>query len=91
MPGVLSGIHGYRKELAGQRRRVLRLGSASLAGGLLGAILLLVLPQSAFKDIVPALIVLALVMVIGQPWLSKKVAARQKAAERAASAPGPAA
>jgi uncharacterized membrane protein YfcA len=79
VPGVLSGIHGYRKELTGQRPRLLRLGSASLAGGLLGAILLLVLPQSAFKDIVPALIVLALVMVIVQPWLSKKVAARQKA------------
>jgi uncharacterized protein len=81
VPGVLSGIHGYRKELQGQRARVLRLGSASLLGGLVGAILLLVLPQSAFKAIVPALIALALVMVVGQPWLAKKVAARQKARE----------
>jgi uncharacterized membrane protein YfcA len=79
VPGVLSGIHGYRKELQGQRARVLRLGSASLCGGILGAILLLVLPQSAFKAIVPALIGLALVMVIVQPWLAKRVAARQKA------------
>ena len=81
VPGVLSGIHGYRKELQGQRARVLRLGSASLLGGLVGATLLLVLPQSAFKAIVPALIALALVMVVGQPWLAKKVAARQKARE----------
>jgi hypothetical protein len=79
VPGVLSGVHGYRKELQGQRARLLRLGSASLLGGLVGAILLLVLPQSAFKAIVPALIALALVMVIGQPWLAKQVAARQKA------------
>jgi uncharacterized protein len=79
VPGVLSGVHGYRKELRGQRARVLRLGSASLLGGLVGAILLLVLPQSAFKAIVPALIGLALVMVVGQPWLAKQVAARQKA------------
>jgi uncharacterized membrane protein YfcA len=79
VPGVLSGIYGYRAELTGQRARVLRLGSASLLGGLVGAILLLVLPQSAFKAIVPALIAIALVMVIVQPWLSKKVAARQKA------------
>jgi uncharacterized membrane protein YfcA len=78
VPGVLSGIYGYRKELQGQRARMLRLGSASLLGGLVGAILLLVLPQSAFKAIVPALIVLALVMVIGQPWLAKQVAVRQK-------------
>ncbi|HEY6787973.1 MAG TPA: sulfite exporter TauE/SafE family protein [Trebonia sp.] len=79
VPGVLSGVHGYRKELQGQRARLVRLGSASLLGGLVGAILLLVLPQSAFKAIVPALIALALVMVVGQPWLAKQVAARQKA------------
>jgi uncharacterized membrane protein YfcA len=78
VPGVLSGIYGYRKELAGQRPRVLRLGLASLLGGLVGAILLLVLPQSAFKAIVPALIVIALVMVIAQPWLARRVAARQR-------------
>ena len=81
VPGVLSGIHGYRKELRGQRARILRLGLASLLGGLVGAVLLLVLPQSAFKAIVPALIALALIMVVGQPWLAKKVAARQKARE----------
>jgi uncharacterized protein len=78
VPGVLSGIYGYRKELAGQRPRVLRLGLASLLGGLVGAILLLVLPQSAFKAIVPALIALALVMIVAQPWLARQVAARQR-------------
>lgn len=78
VPGALSGIYGYRAELGGQRDRVVRLGSASLLGGLVGAILLLVLPPSAFKAIVPALIAIALVMVIAQPWLAQKVAARQK-------------
>ena len=87
VPGALSGIYGYRAELTGQRARVLRLGSASLLGGLVGAILLLVLPQSAFKAIVPALIALALVMVLVQPWLSKKVAARQKARQADAGIP----
>ena len=82
VPGALSGIYGYRAELAGQRARVLRLGSASVLGGLVGAILLLVLPQSAFKAIVPALIAIALVMVVVQPWLSKKVAARQAGRRR---------
>src|ERR1700685_42961 len=59
VPGVPSGVHGYRSELGGQRRRLIRLGSASVCGGLVGAILLLTLPQSAFKAIVPALIGLA--------------------------------
>ena len=81
VPGVLSGIQGYRKELDGQRARMVRLGSASLLGGLVGAILLLVLPQSAFKSIVPALIALAVGMIVVQPWLAKQVAARRKERE----------
>jgi hypothetical protein len=86
VPGVASGVYGYRSELGGQRRRLIRLGSASVCGGLVGAILLLTLPQSAFKDIVPGLIGLAVVMVIVQPRLAKWVAGRQRA--RAAATPG---
>ena len=78
VPGVASGVIGYRAELAGQRRRVIRLGSASVCGGLLGAILLLVLPADAFHAIVPALIGIALVMVVFQPRLAKWVAGRQQ-------------
>lgn len=76
VPGVASGVVGYRAELTGQRRRILRLGTASLGGGLVGAILLLTLPQSAFKAIVPVLIGVAVVMVIIQPRLAAWVAAR---------------
>ena len=79
VPGVLSGVHGYRAELHGQRDRVRRLGTASLCGGLLGAILLLVLPAEAFKAIVPVLICVALVMVVLQPRLAAWVARRQRA------------
>lgn len=79
VPGVLSGIHGYRRELQGQRRRLLLLGSASLLGGVTGAILLLTLPAGAFKAIVPALILIALLLVIAQPALAKWVARRQAA------------
>jgi uncharacterized membrane protein YfcA len=83
VPGVASGVHGYRAELAGQRRRVLRLGLASLCGGLVGAILLLVLPAGAFKAIVPVLIGIALVMVVFQPRLARWVAARQRSGRAA--------
>jgi len=86
VPGVASGVHGYRAELAGQRRRIIRLGSASASGGLIGAILLLVLPADAFKAIVPALIGVAVVMVLIQPRLARWMARRQ--VDRSAAAPG---
>jgi uncharacterized membrane protein YfcA len=79
VPGVASGVHGYRAELRGQRRRIIRLGSASACGGLVGAILLLVLPAEAFKAIVPALIGVAVVMVLIQPRLARWMARRQLA------------
>jgi uncharacterized membrane protein YfcA len=75
-PGSLSGAIGYRAELAGQRRRLLRLGSASLIGGVGGALLLLVLPSGAFDAIVPVLILLGCVLVILGPRISRRVAAR---------------
>ncbi len=76
VPGSLSGVVGYRRELAGQGSRVLRLGSASLVGGIVGAVLLLVLPSSAFDAIVPALILLGVLLVIFGPRIQRAVAAR---------------
>ncbi len=78
VPGSVSGAIGYRSELAGQRGRLLRLGVAALLGAVVGAFLLLVLPADAFETIVPALIVLALVLVVLQPWLARKLAAIQE-------------
>lgn len=78
VPGSFSGAYGYRAELAGQRRRVLTLGACSLLGGVLGAILLLHLPASAFQDVVPALIGIALVLVIVQPRVSGWAARRRE-------------
>lgn len=80
VPGSLSGAIGYRRELRGQRRRVLRLLSASAIGGLLGAGLLLVLPESTFEAVVPALICLGIVLVVTGPRISRWVARRHEAA-----------
>jgi uncharacterized membrane protein YfcA len=74
VPGSVAGSVGYRRELAGQRRRVLRFGAASLVGGITGAVLLLVLPQSAFEAIVPVFIGIALVSIVLQPQLERLVA-----------------
>jgi uncharacterized membrane protein YfcA len=76
VPGSLSGAIGYRRELAGQRGRLLRLGSASVLGGIAGALLLLVLPSAAFDAIVPVLIGLGCLLVVLQPAISRRVTAR---------------
>ncbi|ROO90960.1 hypothetical protein EDD29_8702 [Actinocorallia herbida] len=78
VPGSITGTWGYRRELAGRSKLLLRLGSASLIGSVIGAILLLRLPDEAFKMIVPVLIVIALVLVVVQPKLNGWVAKRRK-------------
>jgi uncharacterized membrane protein YfcA len=70
VPGSVSGAIGYRRELAGQRSRAIRLGTMSVLGGITGAVLLLVLPATAFKDIVPVFIAIALVLTVLQPRLN---------------------
>lgn len=86
VPGSVSGVIGYRRELANQWRRVARLAVASTAGGLLGAVLLLVLPASAFEAIVPAFIVVALVLIIFQPRIGPWLAKRRPPSEHAGPA-----
>jgi uncharacterized membrane protein YfcA len=83
VPGSLSGAVGYRRELQGQRSRLVRLGSASLLGGVAGAVLLLVLPSKAFESIVPVLILLGCVLVLLQPRISRWVAARHDSRDAA--------
>src|SRR5580658_8361811 len=76
VPGNISANVAYRGELLGQRRRLVRLGSASLLGGLLGAALLLALPGSVFKAAVPVLIALAAVLMALQPRLRARLERR---------------
>jgi uncharacterized membrane protein YfcA len=80
VPGVASGTIGYRRELKGQRARAIRLGSASVLGGIAGAVLLLSLPEGAFSAIVPALILVGLLLVVLQPRISAWVSRRHDGA-----------
>lgn len=83
IPGSISGAIGYRAELTGQRDRVLRLAVAAAIGALGGAVLLTVLPATAFETIVPVLVALALVLVIFQPRITRAVQARREREGRA--------
>jgi len=82
VPGSIAGAYGYRRELAGQRERVIQLGIFSVAGAVVGATLLLVLPSSAFDAIVPALIAIALVLVVAQPKLNASFDRRRREGHR---------
>jgi uncharacterized membrane protein YfcA len=73
VPGSVMAAVGYRRELAGQRARVLRYGAAALAGGVLGGLLLLAAP-GAFEDVVPFLVLLACALMAVQPRLARRAA-----------------
>jgi uncharacterized protein len=88
VPGNASAAWGYRRELAGQRGRLLWLGIFSALGSVAGAAALLALPAGAFKLIVPILILVSCALVIMQPKLSARIAARRARAVPAGAADG---
>jgi uncharacterized protein len=88
VPGAVSGAIGYRRELTGQRKRAIPLLIASTLGAVAGAVGLLVLPASAFKRVVPVFIGIALVLIMIQPYLARRLGSRRREAREVA---GPAA
>ncbi len=84
LSGYLGGSIGYRRELAGQGRRIRALVFVGVVGGLVGAVVLLLTPASAFETAVPVLILVSCALLAVQPRLARMVAARR------AARPGPA-
>jgi uncharacterized membrane protein YfcA len=76
VPGSVSATVAYRRELRGQRSRLLTLGPASLTGAVVGGVLLLALPHSVFKAAVPVLIAAASVLMAIQPRMSSRLRSR---------------
>jgi uncharacterized membrane protein YfcA len=77
-PGTISGAVGYRHELTGQTRRLVRYSVPSFLGAICGTALLLSLPPNAFEKAVPVLVALAVVLVIAQPTVSIWVTRRRE-------------
>lgn len=75
-------VIGSRRELTGQRRRLVRFGIASAVGASGGAVLLLTTPPTAFQAAVPFLVAGASLTVLVTPLLSGRL--RAGAARRAA-------
>lgn len=71
-PGYFGSVAGFREELAATPRRLLvRELAVSAAGGVIGALLLLVTPPVVFAGIVPWLLLLATVLFAAGPRLAR--------------------
>ncbi len=73
-PASLAGAFGFRRELEGGGRWLLIFGVPSLAGGVLGAFLLLHTPSETFARLVPFLILFATLLVAVQEPISQRLA-----------------
>jgi uncharacterized protein len=72
IPGSAAAAWGYRRELRGRVRRLLPLCLAIMVGAAVGAWTVVRLP-AAFEAIVPWLILAAVVLVVAQPWLARRL------------------
>src|SRR5438445_5771536 len=67
VPGSLGGAWGYRRQLRAASRWLAVLAPPSLAGGLVGSLLVTRLPPSYFDALVPWLILVATLLFMAQP------------------------
>ncbi|HEX8354099.1 MAG TPA: sulfite exporter TauE/SafE family protein [Pyrinomonadaceae bacterium] len=72
-PASLAGAYGFRGELKGEARTFLLFGAPSLAGGILGAALLLRTPSETFARLVPFLILFATLLLAAQEPISRRL------------------
>ncbi len=82
--GGVSGTWGYRRELRGQWDRLRWQIPGSFIGALLGAWLLLHLPEKVFTEVVPVLLIAALILVVIGPRIQDWARKRAEAAGHSA-------
>ncbi|MFS0853634.1 sulfite exporter TauE/SafE family protein [Microbacterium sp. 179-I 3D4 NHS] len=71
-PGSVMGAVAFRKELRAHRRILAVLLPVAIAGGVIGAALLRILPSDVFRFAVPVLVIGAAVLVGVQPLLRRR-------------------
>jgi uncharacterized protein len=73
VPGAIGALAGYRNEIRQERRLITLLLVPSLVGGLVGSLLLVLLPGEYFKAAVPWLILAAALLFALQPRIARWV------------------
>jgi uncharacterized membrane protein YfcA len=79
-PGYLGGAAGFRSEIADQTPRLARLSPVALAGGVVGAVLLLTTPSATFTRLAPWLVLGASLLFAAQPVIRRALAGHGDAA-----------
>ncbi len=69
--GTVASARGYRREIAEHSHLLVRAGAVSIAGGVLGALLLLRTPAHVFTVLIPYLLLLATAVFALSPYLTK--------------------
>jgi uncharacterized membrane protein YfcA len=87
-PGSLGAMVGFRRELGDSRRLMLLLGAPSVAGGLIGALLLLQTPSRLFASIVPFLILFATILFAAGEPITRRFSRSAKSESPAERVPG---
>jgi len=79
-PGSLSSMLGYRRELTGARAWAVRFAMPSIAGGVVGALLLMGTSEKRFATIVPWLVLVATGLFAAQKAVVRWLLSRAKEA-----------
>lgn len=87
VPASITGAYGFRRELSGQWRSVILMAVFSAIGGVIGGLLVLILPAASFSTVVPYLLVIAAILAAVQPRVARFV--RRNASESAGAATRP--
>lgn len=87
LPGYVGGVWGYRRELSGQRRRILVLGAVTAFGAIAGSVLLLVGNERTFTMVVPWLVLASTALLAIQPALTRLMAGRAMSGAGSATRP----
>ena len=81
-PGSLAALWGYRRELQGTQKSLLPLLIPSFLGGAIGAWLVVSYPAKTFQLLVPWLILLATLLFMLQPMISRWTGSHWRARPR---------
>lgn len=72
--GYIGGVAGYRREVVAQAGRLRSLAAAAIVGGVVGSILLFVLPSRDFRLVAPYLLLFSCGLFAAQPLLASALA-----------------
>lgn len=76
VPGTIGGMWSQRKDFASQYRRLLKLLPVAIFGGVAGGLLILNTSESAFRSLIPYLILVATLLLAAQVQIKNWVVAR---------------